>query len=95
MCEERNDSQQKIISTAVSGYANYLRVSHSFGEFILEFHLMEEHQAENIAKIVINPIYIKDFVKVIQNNIEKYEKRLGIELPENPNEFLQKGITKK
>lgn len=90
-----NELEFFIKSEEVAGsYTNYMKVNHNSSEFLVDFFMMQPSQAFNVAKLIINPIYIKNFVKTLQNNIKKYEDRYGIELPEEPNDFIEEGLKK-
>lgn len=107
MAEERNDMQtnknlekegeQEVYinpDNAKGNYANYLRVNHSGTEFLLDFFIKQPSHTLSAGRILVNPIYIKDFVKTLQENIEKYEERYNIKLPENPQDYIDNGILK-
>lgn len=76
-------------------YSNYMRIGHTASEFILDFFLQTGPQANNVARIIISSLNIKDFTKVLQDNISVYEETFKIVLPESSVRFLEEGIGKK
>ena len=83
-------------SAATSVYSNFINVSHIAGDFKLFFCQID--QAGNALatnQITVSPMYIKGFVKALQENIDDYEKRFGLELPETEEKFINTGIQKK
>jgi len=100
MSEEKATKNERIeimmpLEAVVGKYANYLRITHSPTEFILDFCILEGTNAHSVSRIIVNAINIKNFVDAIQKNIERYEKNFNIALPENVDEFIQRGAVKK
>lgn len=78
---------------AKGNYSNHLRIGHNSTEFIMDFFMNTDH-AFHTSRILVSPIMIKEFVRTIEKNIERYEEKYGIELPEKPSDYTDEGIQK-
>ena len=60
-------------------YVNFAIVTHSAAEFVLDFIriLPGLTKSKVRSRIVISPMHAKTFLKALENNIEKYEKKFG------------------
>jgi len=67
-------------------YSNYIRVAHSAEEFVLELLSVYPPQGSMIARAAISPAHAKRLAKVLNENVETYEKQYG-EIKETPIPF--------
>ena len=100
MSEEKEQTQDRIevmmpLEAITGKYSNYLRISHMPTEFILDFCMLEGTHAHSVSRIIISSINIKNFVTAIKENMARYESNFNIELPENIDDFVQRGAAKK
>ena len=60
-------------------YVNFAIVTHSAAEFVLDFIriLPGLNKSKVKSRIVISPMHAKTFLKALQDNIDKYEKKFG------------------
>ena len=60
-------------------YVNFAIVTHSAAEFVLDFIRILPGLSKSKVKsrVVISPMHAKTFLKALQDNIEKYEKKFG------------------
>ncbi len=60
-------------------YSNLAIITHSMGEFIIDFTRVVPGtpKAKVHARIITTPQHAKMLLKALQDNIEKYEKRFG------------------
>lgn len=69
-----------------SKYANFVRISHTASEFVLDFSLMLPgvKKPEVDARLVMSPTAAKLFLRAITENISRYESKFGeINTPRN------------
>ncbi|MFW6015112.1 MAG: DUF3467 domain-containing protein [bacterium] len=93
--EVTNDIQMYMKTDTASGnYSNYLKVSNNATEFIIDFFMHNPNGTFHTDRVIVNPLIIKDFVNTIKNNIEKYEEKYKINLPENSKIYIEKGVEK-
>lgn len=59
-------------------YSNLAVISHTDREFIFDFFLRFRDQGQLVSRIVTSPAHAKEFVKALNDNIQKYEKRFGV-----------------
>lgn len=67
-----------------SKYVNFVRISHTASEFILDFSLLLPggKQPEVDARLVMSPTAAKLFLRAISENISRFEAKFGeIKLP--------------
>jgi hypothetical protein len=67
-----------------SYYANFVRISHTVSEFVMDFSLLlpgiEKPTVD--SRIVMSPTAIKLFVRALSENISRFESKFGeIKLP--------------
>jgi len=96
--EETNKQRVEVMMPldAVTGrYTNFLRIGNSASEFVLDFCLMENFTAHSVSRIIINPMNIKSYIDALKKNVDKYEAKYNITLPETVEEFVARGILKK
>ena len=58
-------------------YANSMVVQHSLHEFILDFALVSAGNGQVVARVITSPGHMKQIVKAIEENIQKYEDTYG------------------
>ena len=60
-------------------YVNFAIVTHSAAEFVLDFIriLPGLTKSKVRSRVVISPMHAKTFLKALQDNIDKYEKKFG------------------
>jgi hypothetical protein len=80
-------------------YSNFTIVSHSGAEFIMDFARITpgRPKAKVKSRVIMTPIHVKNFVRTLQENIQKYEANFG-KIPEGGNmtaNFPGKAILKK
>ncbi|MBN2279279.1 MAG: DUF3467 domain-containing protein [Candidatus Marinimicrobia bacterium] len=65
-------------------YSNFTIVSHSGAEFIFDFARITpgRPKAKVKSRVIMTPIHAKNFVKILQENIQKYEATFGA-IPDN------------
>ncbi|MGC8764932.1 MAG: DUF3467 domain-containing protein [Brevinematia bacterium] len=63
-------------------YSNFVIVSHSPEEFVIDFAtiLPGKEEARVISRIVMTPKNFKNFVLAVNNNLQNYENQFG-EIP--------------
>ena len=70
-------------------YSNFFMVVNSPSEFILDFGRVVPGipNAKIYSRVITNPQHAKQFLKLLEQNIETYEKQNGeIKIPTNPNQ---------
>jgi len=68
-------------------YSNFVIVSHSPEEFVIDFAaiLPGKEEAKVVSRIIMTPKNFKNFVMAINNNLQNYERQFGeIHLSEPP-----------
>ena len=63
-------------------YANFARLTHGPLEFLIDFKRSspeqpDANQAQPLVRIVLNPVIAKSFLQALQDNIAKYEAKIG------------------
>jgi hypothetical protein len=70
----------KIDDDVASGtYSNFFNMFHNPGEFIFDFgRIMPGKQEFKIlSRIILNPIHAKQFLRILNENITRFEKHFG------------------
>ena len=80
--DKKNPQQIKIEIDEKTGqgeYVNFVVVTHSLAEFILDFVkvLPGVPKSKVKSRIIISPVHAKTFSKALQDNIDKFEKKYG------------------
>ena len=73
-------------------YANFVVVTHSPAEFVLDFTriLPGVPKAKVHSRIIMAPPHAKTFLKALNDNVSKFESKHGeIKLPNNVNPYLK------
>ena len=62
-----------------SKYVNFVRISHTASEFILDYSLLlpEVKRPEVNARLVMSPVAAKLFLRAITENLRRYESKFG------------------
>lgn len=89
MANENNKKEIKIELTpevAAGHYSNLAVISHSPGEFYIDFIAVTPNapQARVQSRIVMTPENIKNLLFAIRDNVQKYEKTFGEIKPKQP-----------
>ena len=65
--------------TGQGEYVNFAVVIHSIAEFIMDFiRVLPGVPKSNVkSTVVISPIHAKTFLKALQDNVSKFEKKYG------------------
>ena len=58
-------------------YANQMTVIHTHDEFILDFLMVAPPAGSVTARVIVSPAHAKRIVKVLMDNIGKYEEKFG------------------
>lgn len=70
---EKREVKVKISDDILMGrYANYMRVTHTAEEFVLEFANIVPPTGSVVAKVFISPGHLKRIIKALQENFGKY-----------------------
>jgi len=71
--------------TAEGTYVNFLSVFHNQAEFVMDFGRIVPGKPEVkiLARLMTNPIALKQVVKTLSENLDRYEKSFG-PIPEGP-----------
>lgn len=71
--------------TAEGIYVNFLSVFHNQAEFVMDFGRIVPGKPEVkiLARLMTNPIALKQIVKTLSENLDRYEKSFG-PIPEGP-----------
>lgn len=82
MAEAKKELQIKVSDEVFKGtYANNVLISHTRGEFILDFMTIfyPQGQPQGVlgARIIITPSHAKRLAKAIIGNVAQYEKNFG------------------
>ena len=94
MEQKKNGMQIKVSDEVLKGtYSNGVMITHTRGEFLLDFMTVFHPKGIVGARVIVSPNHAKRFVKALQENIAKYEKKFGTiqeaEEPKPPTEMLQ------
>ena len=78
MAEQKKELEVKITDELLMGrYANFMQVSHSPGEFVLDFAHLVPPKGAVVARVFVNPGKLRQIIKALQTNLEKYESKYG------------------
>ena len=59
-------------------YSNHMAVSLTREEFIMDFLMVAPPSGAVTSRIIVSPGHMKRIVKMLQDNVAKYEERFGI-----------------
>lgn len=78
MNDKKQEVKVKITDDVLMGrYSNYMRVSHTSGEFVLEFANVVPPVGAVVGKIFVSPGHLKRIIRTLQGNVKKYEQQFG------------------
>ncbi len=78
--EKELDLEDDIVGLT---YTNSFGINHSQEEFVLLFGNMVDKEGRMVAKLIVTPAQAKRILKVILDNVSKYEEKFGtIAIPE-------------
>lgn len=71
--------------TAEGTYVNFLSVFHNQAEFVMDFGRIVPGKPEVkiLARLMTNPIALKQIVRTLSENLDRYEKAFG-PIPDGP-----------
>jgi len=77
--------------TADGTYVNFLSVFHNQAEFVMDFGrtMPGKPDVKILSRLICNPLSLKNVVRTLQENLERYEKAFG-EIPSGPPMIPQK-----
>lgn len=86
MAEKENKRQIQVDiseNEADGTYSNFTIISHSGAEFILDFARITpgSPKAKVKSRVIMTPIHVKNLLKTLQDNIQKFETNFG-KIPE-------------
>lgn len=86
MNQEKKEIKIKITDEAMKGvYANFMKVSHAKGEFVLDFANVVPPAGIITARVITSPGHLKRIIGALAYNLKKYEEKFGkIEETEEP-----------
>lgn len=58
-------------------YCNFMQVSHSKEEFIMDFLMFHRGQGALTSRVIMSPGHMKRTIAALQNNLKKYESEIG------------------
>ncbi len=77
----------KVADEELKGkYANFMRVSHTKEEFVLDFaNVLPNEGGMMVARIITSPGHLKRIVSALSENLKRYEENFGkIEQSQDP-----------
>ena len=94
MTEKKDEPQAIQINTvddmSRGRYSNTMLVAHGPEEFIMDWLLQSPNGVHLVSRLIVTPGNMKRVVKVLQDNIDKYEKNFGeIKVLESPAVVMQ------
>ena len=69
-----------VISKGV--YSNLVLIRHTKEEFILEFLLTVEREANLVSRVILSPDHVRRLVAALNNNLDKHEARFAEPVPQ-------------
>lgn len=85
---EQKQIQIKINDNELKGvYANFMRVTHTKEEFVLDFANVAYLEEGGIitARVITSPGHLKRIIQALENNLKIYEEKFGkIETAKEP-----------
>ncbi len=86
--EQKREIKIKITDEVMKGaYANFMKVSHTKEEFVLDFANIVPPTGIISARVITSPGHLKRIIGALGYNLKKYEERFGkIEEAEGPKE---------
>lgn len=69
----------EIDDKEVSGvYSNLAVISHNENEFVIDFVFVHPPKGKVNARVITSPSHAKRFLKALEQNVEMYEKKVGL-----------------
>ena len=66
-------------------YSNLMQVLHTKEEFILDFFMVSPPEGVLVSRVIVSPTHFKRMTRVLQENLQRYEKKFGeIKINEPP-----------
>ena len=63
--------------TAKGVYTNFAVIKHTSKEFIVDFILHIEEDAQLVARVIMSPSQVRSFLNALKTNVERYEMNFG------------------
>jgi hypothetical protein len=90
MEDKKLEIQVQVSEEALKGiYANHAVISHTRGEFYLDFMTIFPPKGVVGARVFASPNFAKSLMKALQDNILQYEKKFGTIEEAKPPEAYQ------
>ncbi len=78
MDNKQQNIQIKVSDDVLRGvYSNNVMISHTQGEFLMDFMTIFHPAGILGARVIISPNHAKRIVRALQNNIAMYENKFG------------------
>ena len=76
--EQKREIKIKITDDIMKGaYANFMKVSHTKEEFVLDFANIVPPTGIISARVITSPGHLKRIIGALEYNLKKYEERFG------------------
>ena len=76
--QQKREIKIKITDDIMRGaYANFMKVSHAKGEFVLDFANIVPPTGIITARIITSPGHLKRIIGALEYNFKKYEEKFG------------------
>ena len=76
--EQQRQIRVKITDEVLKGvYANFMRVSHTREEVMLDFVNIFPPEGMVTSRVIISPGHLKRIIKALTENLRKYEAQFG------------------
>jgi len=101
VAEEKKDKGGKLITVEMSKemakgvYANWMRIGHTREEFCLDFATIYGGHGIVTTRIFVTPSLLKRMIGVLEENLKKYEVKLGIKVKEGVEPKVKMGFIPK
>ena len=78
MNDKKKEIKVEYSKDVIGGvYANTVNIMHTAEEFILDFYMIAPPTGTANARVITSPGHVKRILKVIEENIAKYEDKYG------------------
>lgn len=76
--DKQQEIKVKINDEQLKGsYANFMRVTHQRGEFVMDFAHLVPPTGIVTARVITSPAHLKQIIKALEANLADYEKKFG------------------
>jgi len=76
--QQKKEIKIKITDDVMKGsYANFMRVSHTKEEFVLDFANIVPPTGIISARVITSPGHLKRIIGALEYNLKKYEEKFG------------------